>query len=363
MPNSYSVRATNKVNRHQPTESEVISSQLPADAADPVLIVGAGSWGTALAVHIARCHRSVILWGHHAEHIETLRQERRNQRYLPEFTFPDCLSLTADLEDAIKDVRDLILAVPSDGLRDTLQAIRRCGADVRVAWACKGIETGTHLLPHQVVEEVLTPGKPMAVISGPTFAAEVASGLPAALAVASNEPGFASDLAMRLHGGSLRAYTNDDITGVEVGGAVKNVLAIAAGIADGLGFGANTRAALITRGLAEMTRLGVQLGGRSETFIGLAGLGDLVLTCTDNQSRNRRLGLALAQGLSATEGVRRIGQVVEGLSTAFEVEYLARKYSVEMPIIVQVSRVLNGQCAPKEAVQILLARAPKQELS
>ncbi|MGH8657015.1 MAG: NAD(P)H-dependent glycerol-3-phosphate dehydrogenase [Gammaproteobacteria bacterium] len=341
----------------------VISSQPRADAVDPVLILGAGSWGTALAVQIARNQRSVVLWGHRPEHIETLRQERRNRRYLPECAFPKRLSLSADLKDALRGVRTLILAVPSDGLRDTLQAIRRCGADVRVAWACKGIETGTHLFPHQVVEEVFAPGRPMAVISGPTFAAEVAAGLPAALAVASNDPGFASDLAKRLHGGPLRAYTNTDIIGVEVGGAVKNVLAIAAGIADGLGFGANTRAALITRGLAEMTRLGVQLGGRSETFIGLAGLGDLLLTCTDNQSRNRRLGLALAQGLSAKEGVRRIGQVVEGLGTAFEVDYLARKHFVEMPIVAQVTQVLNGQCTPREAVQALLARAPKQELS
>ncbi|MGH8615819.1 MAG: NAD(P)H-dependent glycerol-3-phosphate dehydrogenase [Gammaproteobacteria bacterium] len=363
MPNACSGKAASRVSHHQPIESGVISSQPRAYAADRVLIVGAGSWGTALAVQIARNQRSVVLWGHRAEHIEALRQERRNRRYLPECAFPERLSLSADLKDALRSVRDLILAVPSDGLRDTLQAIRGCEADVRVAWACKGIEAGTHLFPHQVVEQVLAPGRPMAVISGPTFAAEVAAGLPAALAVAANDPGFASDLAKRLHGGRLRAYTNDDIIGVEVGGAVKNVLAIAAGIADGLGFGANTRAALITRGLAEMTRLGVQLGGRSETFIGLAGLGDLVLTCTDNQSRNRRLGLALAQGLSAEEGVRRIGQVVEGLRTAFEVDYLAHKHSMEMPIVAQVAQVLNGQCTPREAVQALLARAPKQELS
>ncbi len=363
MPSSCSATAANRASQHQPIESRVISSQPRADAVDPVLIVGAGSWGTALAIQIARNQRSVVLWGHRKEHVESLRQERRNARYLPDCGFPENLSPTADLKSALRGVRDLILAVPCDGLRDSLQAIRRCGADVRIAWACKGIEAGTHLFAHQVVEDVSGAGRPMAVISGPTFAAEVAAGLPAALAVAANAPGFASDLAKRLHGGRLRAYTNDDIIGVEVGGAVKNVLAIAAGIADGLGFGANTRAALITRGLAEMTRLGVRLGGRSETFIGLAGLGDLVLTCTDNQSRNRRLGLALAQGLSAQEGIRRIGQVVEGVHTAFEVDYLARSHCVEMPIIDQVAQVLNGQCTPREAVQALLARAPKQELS
>lgn len=324
--------------------------------------MGAGSWGTALALQLARNRQSVRLWGHRKEHVQSLLRERRNVRYLPAWVFPENLSPIANLKGALKGVRDLILAVPCNGLRPSLQAIRRYDADVRIAWACKGIEAGTRLLAHQVVEEVMGAEQPMAVISGPSFAQELAAGLPTALAVAANDSTFASDLAKRLHGERLRAYINDDIIGVEVGGAVKNVLALAAGIADGLGFGANTRAALVTRGLAEITRLGVVLGGHSDTFTGLAGLGDLVLTCTDNQSRNRRLGLALAEGLSAEQGISRIGQVVEGVCTAFEVDQLARGHGVEMPIVEQVARVLSRRCTPLEAVQALLARSPKKEI-
>jgi glycerol-3-phosphate dehydrogenase (NAD(P)+) len=311
---------------------------------------------------MARNRQTTYLWGRDAAHVAALRQDRRNRRYLAEAEFPQLLQPLDDLAEALGAARDVLIAVPCGGVRALVERLAGFAAEgLRIAWACKGIEAGTHLLIHEVIEEVLGPRIPTAVVSGPTFAGEAAAGLPAAVTVASRDPAFAEDLVARLHGGAFRAYRSDDLIGVEVAGAVKNVLAIATGVSDGLKFGANTRAALITRGLAEMMRLGTALGGHRETFMGLAGLGDLVLTCTDDQSRNRRVGLALARGQSLEEAVAAVGPVVEGVRTAFEVDFLARQNQVAMPITEQVVRLLKGECRPQEAVQTLLSREPKPE--
>lgn len=328
----------------------------------PVSILGAGSWGTALAIQLARGGRPATLWGHDPAHMADLRAARVNQRYLPDVPLPDSLQLSDDLAATVREVRDILVVVPSHAFRATLSAMRpHLPRDARLMWATKGLESGSGKLLHQVAEEVLGETQAMAVISGPTFAREVAEGLPTALTVASTDPDYAHFVAERLHSDTFHAYMSSDVTGVEVGGAVKNVLAIAAGISDGLGFGANARSALITRGLAEIMRLGQALGGQHETFMGLAGLGDLVLTCTDDQSRNRRLGLALGQGRTLEDALAGIDQVVEGVQTAREVHDLALSQGVEMPITEQVHAVLYEARAPKEAVHALLNREQKAE--
>ncbi|MEJ2686108.1 MAG: NAD(P)H-dependent glycerol-3-phosphate dehydrogenase [Gammaproteobacteria bacterium] len=328
----------------------------------PVAVLGAGSWGTALAILLARNGRAVRLWGHDPAFMATLRSEQRNPRYLPDNPFPAGLQAEADLELAIGDCADILLVVPSHAFRDLLEQLRpRLGPATRLAWATKGLEPGTGQLLHTVVSEVIGTDRPTAVISGPTFAREVAAGLPTAVTVASADPTFATELAALLHGETFRAYSSADVIGVELGGAVKNVLAIAAGISDGLGFGANSRAALITRGLAELMRLGEAMGGQRDTFMGLAGVGDLVLTCTDDQSRNRRLGLHLGRGMALQAALEKIQQVVEGVGTARETLQVARRHGVEMPITEQVYRVLHEGLAPRDAVQALLHREPKPE--
>ncbi|MGH8472787.1 MAG: NAD(P)H-dependent glycerol-3-phosphate dehydrogenase, partial [Gammaproteobacteria bacterium] len=310
---------------------------------------------------LARNGQPTYLWGHDQAHIASLRETRRNTRFLPGIVLPEAVMPITTLPPA--GIRDVIVAVPVNALREVMRdVLAKVSGTLRIALACKGIEASTHKLGHETVEEVLGMNTVTALVSGPSFAAEVAAGLPTALTVASRNEPFARDLVMRLHNRSFRAYISDDLTGVAIGGAVKNVLAIAAGVGDGLGFGANTRAALITRGLAEMVRLGLALGGQRATLTGLAGIGDLVLTCTDDQSRNRRLGLMLGRGVSLPEAVRRIGQVVEGVRTAHEVLSLARKHAIEMPISEQVVRVVAGECEPREAVQTLLAREPRQEI-
>ncbi len=322
--------------------------------------MGAGSWGTALAVLLARNGQPTYLWGHDPAHIASLRETRRNTRFLPGIVLPEAVMPITHLPPA--GIRDVIVAVPVNALREiTRDVLAQVPENLRIALACKGIEASTHKLGHETVEEVLGMNTVTALVSGPSFAAEVAAGLPTALTVASRNEPFARDLVKRLHNRSFRTYVSDDLIGVAIGGAVKNVLAIAAGVGDGLGFGANTRAALITRGLAEMVRLGLALGGQRATLTGLAGIGDLVLTCTDDQSRNRRLGLMLGRGVSLPEALRGIGQVVEGVRTAYEVLSLARKHVIEMPISEQVVRVVAGECEPREAVQTLLAREPRQE--
>ncbi len=335
-----------------------------AEGLSPAIVVlGAGSWGTALAILLARNGADTYLWGRNVEHVRQMRQQRCNARYLPGAEFPPRLTVVEDYAALLPQVRNVLLAVPSHGFRQCLETIApSLRPDVRVAWATKGLEAGSHKLLHQVAAEVLGAQTPTALISGPTFAKEVALGLPTAVTVASQFPGFAHDLAAYLHQNSFRAYTCDDLIGVEIGGATKNVMAIAAGIADGLGFGANTRAALISRAMAEMMRLGEAAGGHRETLMGLAGLGDLVLTCTDNQSRNRRFGLALGRGKSRAEAAAEIDQVIEGIETAREIHALAASLGVEMPITEQVYRVLFEGATPREAVRALLEREQKAEV-
>ncbi|HXQ64355.1 MAG TPA: NAD(P)H-dependent glycerol-3-phosphate dehydrogenase [Steroidobacteraceae bacterium] len=333
----------------------------PARAA-PIAVLGAGSWGTALAIQFARAGRPTLLWGRDAGQLASLAATRRNMRYLPDAAFPDSLVVEPDFRSAVTAATDLLLALPSHAFRGTLASLApllRPGQ--RVAWATKGFELASGRLPHEVAREVLGPGVPIAVLSGPTFAAEVGRGLPTAMTVASPDAAFAEDLAQTLSGQNFRAYTSPDIVGVEVGGAVKNVLAIGTGIADGMGYGANTRIALITRGLAEMTRLGVALGARQETFMGLAALGDLVLTCTDDQSRNRRFGLAIASGKSPADAQREIGQVVEGVLAARAVRLVATRAKVEMPIAEQVYAVLHEGRDVRAAVRALMGRDLRQE--
>lgn len=325
-------------------------------------VIGAGAWGTALAIQLARCGSPVLLWGRDAQRIEQMARARENARYLPGCPFPAGLTPEQHLERVLRECRDLLVAVPSDAFRETLARLHEgLPPGARVAWATKGLELSSGALAHEVAGQVLGRDVPVAVLSGPTFAAEVARGLPAGITVASIDQEFAFDLARRLYDGRFRAYTSRDMPGVEVGGAVKNVMAIAAGASDGLRFGANARAALITRGLAEMTRLGTALGGDARTFMGLAGLGDLVLTCTDDQSRNRRMGLALAAGRNAGEARARIG-LVEGVHAARAVWHKAQGLGVDMPITEHVYRVLYEGMGPREAVESLTTGEPKQEL-
>ena len=302
------------------------------------------------------------MWGRDAAHVADMADARENTRYLPDAAFPYNLVVHDSLEATLDGIRDILIAVPSHALRDIATSIKPWVADdTRVCWATKGFELHTGKLPHQVVAEVLGESLPLAVLSGPTFAREVGDGLPTALTIASNNDDFAADLARALSGPNFRAYTSDDIVGVEVGGAIKNVLAIGAGMSDGLGFGANTRIAMITRGLVEMTRLGVALGARKDTFMGLAGMGDLVLTCTDNLSRNRRMGLALAAGKTVQEAEAEIQQVVEGVMAAEAVHEVAEKLGIEMPICQQVYGILYRGLSPREAVGSLMSRELKRE--
>lgn len=288
--------------------------------------------------------------------------DRENARYLPGATFPPNLTACPDIKECVDGARDILVVVPSHGLRATLTTLRPLlEPDSRVCWATKGFELHTGKLPHQVAADVLGSDRPMAVLSGPTFAKEVAEGLPTAMTIAASDAEFAADLAVALSGDNFRAYTSDDMIGVEVGGAVKNVLAIGAGMSDGLGFGANTRIALITRGLVEMMRLGVALGANRETFMGLACMGDLVLTCTDNLSRNRRMGLAIASGMSVGEAKQEIQQVVEGILAAEAVNEVAEELGIEMPICHQIFRILHEGAEPREAVGALMSRELKSE--
>jgi len=327
-----------------------------------IAILGAGSWGTALAIRLARNGHRCMLWGHDPAHIARLRADRSNQQYLPGIPFPPQLDVCEDLQATVAGVGLVVLVLPSHAFRSCLQTVAPWLApDVHIAWATKGLELTTGRLFDDVVSELLGPATPAAVISGPTFAAEVAADLPTAVTVASRQPGFAQEVAARLHSEQFRAYTSDDVIGVQVGGATKNVLAIAAGVADGIGFGANARAALITRGLSEIMRLGLVLGARSETLMGLAGLGDLILTCTDNQSRNRRFGLGLGRGLRREDVAAEIGQEIEGVVTTRLVYQRSRELGVDMPITEQVYRMLYEDLPAVDAVRNLLLRSQKAE--
>jgi glycerol-3-phosphate dehydrogenase (NAD(P)+) len=328
----------------------------------PVAVLGAGSWGTALAIQFARGGRSARLWGRDGEQLAAMAAARRNARYLPSAAFPESLVIEPELPKALEGARDVLAVVPSGAFRALLTLLApHLGAGLHVAWATKGFELGTGKLPHQVAREVLGAKRRIAVLSGPTFAREVGAGLPTAMTVASPDASYARALAEELSSANFRAYTSTDIMGVEIGGAVKNALAVGAGLSDGLGFGANTRVALITRGLKEMTRLGVALGAQPETFMGLAGLGDLVLSCTDDQSRNRRFGLLLAAGRSVGQALGEIGQAVEGYAGARALVDVAAAAKVEMPLCAMVYRVLYENLAAKEAVRALMSRPIKAE--
>ncbi|MBV9726748.1 MAG: NAD(P)-dependent glycerol-3-phosphate dehydrogenase [Gammaproteobacteria bacterium] len=335
---------------------------MSARSAGAVAVLGAGSWGTALAIQFARSGRAVRLWGRDSARLAVMATERCNQRYLPGTPFPPALALQGDLGAALAGAQDVLVVVPSMALRELLTRLRPLlTPPMHVAWATKGFEQGSGQLPHQVAAEVLGHERRVAVLSGPTFAREVGAGLPTAMTIASPDAAYAQALARELSSGNFRAYTSTDIMGVEIGGAVKNALAVGAGLSDGLGFGANTRIALITRGLKEMTRLGVALGARAETFMGLAGLGDLVLTCTDDQSRNRRFGLLLAAGRSPEAALAEIGQAVEGYGAARAIEAVAARAAVEMPLCAMVYRVLYEKLPAKDAVRALMARPIKAE--
>lgn len=325
-------------------------------------VLGAGSWGTALALVLARkaCH--VTLWDIDAQLITHMQEKRCNERYLPTIALPDLITPIADLKAAVRDVRDILIVVPSHAFRSLLHAIKpHVRSDVRLAWATKGLDPDTGELLHHVVQKEFGTKVPLAVLSGPTFAREVAQGLPSAITLSCNDSAFSEDLIAAIHQETFRIYPNHDMIGVQLGGAVKNVLAVAAGIADGLGFGTNARTAIITRGLAEMTRLGVAMGAVQETFYGLAGLGDLVLTCSDNQSRNRRFGLAIGQGISVQQATVTIGQVVEAVHTTREIYNLAKRIQVEMPIVEQVYQVLYQGVTPMEAAHHLMQRELSNE--
>lgn len=320
-------------------------------------VIGAGSWGTALAVQFARAGHPTTLWGRDKTKMRAMATVGCNERYLPGVNFPPGLEASDDLHAAVQAADDVLVVVPSHAFRETLAALLQASPNLsHLAWATKGFELSTGLLPHQVAAEVFVGNTAFAVLSGPTFAKEVGSGLPSAMTIASKDADYCLRLAQSISTDTFRAYTANDIVGVEVGGAVKNALAIGAGISDGLGFGANTRIALLSRGLAEMTRLGVALGGRQDTFMGLSGMGDLVLTCTDNQSRNRRFGLALAEGKDIDAAQREIGQVVEGYYAAQAVYEVAQQRGVEMPIIEQIHAVVHEGKDPRIAVTELMSR-------
>lgn len=324
-----------------------------------ILILGAGAWGTALAIALDQQH-SIGLWTRNDEQRDTLRRERHSV-YLPDARLSDAIDVVDDLPAALSRADLALVATPTAGLRETLGLIKNANPRLPVVWACKGFETDSGLLPHQVVGEVMGTEARCAALSGPSFATEVARGQPTALTLAAHDEAFARRTAAELHQPRLRTYFSDDLPGVEVGGAVKNVMAIATGICDGLSLGQNARAALITRGLAELSRLGVAMGGRAETFMGLTGLGDLILTCTGDLSRNRKVGLELGRGDTLPVILKRLGHVAEGVNTAREVERRAAALDVDMPITVSVCDVLFRGVSAREAVEQLLARDPKAE--
>ena len=332
------------------------------DKLAPIGVLGAGSWGTALAIHLAKNNNPVVLWGPDSASIALMRQHKVNQRYLPDIRLPDALQVESELSK-LSPIQDLLIAVPSHAFLDLLQKISVLGDKNkrRVLWATKGFIPDSAQFLSEAAEQILGTAIPMGVISGPSFAKEVAIGLPTAVTIASKNQVFLDDMQARFHGLSFRVYTAYDLIGVQLGGAVKNVLALAVGMSDGLGYGANARAALITRGLAEMMRLGVKLGAKPETLTGLSGLGDLVLTCTDNQSRNRRMGLKLGEGQAIASIEQEIGQVIEGKQNAELVCMLANKHEVDMPICQIIYDVLFNNMPVKDAVNALLLRPSRTE--
>ncbi|TKR30290.1 NAD(P)-dependent glycerol-3-phosphate dehydrogenase [Luteimonas gilva] len=330
--------------------------------APSVAVLGAGSWGTALAALIARHGHPVVLWGRDAECVAAIDARHENPHYLPGIALPESIRATTDLQTALRDADLVLVVVPSHAFAETLRTLApHQPAHAGVAWATKGFEPGSGRFLHEVAADILGEDVPLAVVTGPSFAKEVAIGLPTALTVHSDTPEFAQSVADVLHGPAFRAYTGNDMVGAELGGAMKNVLAVATGVADGMNLGLNARAGLITRGLNEMLRLSAAIGAQPETLMGLAGLGDLVLTCTGDLSRNRRLGLALGRGQSIDDAVREIGQVVESVQTADEVMRQAERHGVELPISRAVQAVLHGEITPADGLRQLLARDQKPE--
>lgn len=335
---------------------------MTADIQTPIAVLGAGSWGTALALYLARRGQEVRLWTNNIDHFEEMNRDKTNKRYMPGHVFPETLRPMASLISAIENCHDILIAIPSAGFRNILMAIKPLlKHSVNFLCAAKGLDLDTGKLLHLLAYEVLGPDHCYGVISGPSFASEVAEGLPTAVVIASENIDYTYHFINRFNSPIFRVYSSTDITGVEIGGVVKNVLAIACGISDGMGFGANARSGLITRGLHEMTLLGLALGANAETFTGLTGVGDLVLTCTDDQSRNRRFGLALGKGKSPTDAAREIGQVIEGKRNAELVVQLARDHQVEMPITEMILQILQEKLTPLEAMKQLLARETKKE--
>jgi glycerol-3-phosphate dehydrogenase (NAD(P)+) len=328
----------------------------------PILaVLGAGSWGTALAALAARNGVTTRLWGRDRAALAAMAADRRNQRYLPDLELPPELAYEPELAAAVRDADIVLVVVPSHAFASMLDELAPLlGPATAVAWATKGFEPGTGRFLHELVAQKL-PGRAAAVVTGPSFAREVAAGQPSAVTVHSEDEAFAKALAALLHSPTFRAYSGNDVLGAELGGAMKNVLAVATGVADGMQLGLNARAGLITRGMNEMLRLGLALGARPETLMGLSGLGDLVLTCTGDLSRNRRLGLALGQGVALADAVRQIGQVVESVVTADEVARLAEKHGLDLPIANGVRAVLHGEVTPVEGVRLLMAREQKPE--
>lgn len=326
-----------------------------------ITILGAGAWGTALGIALSARH-VISLWARDPAQAAAIAAARRNDRYLPEVALPEGIEVGSDLARALAGADLVVLAATVAGLRPLASTLFERGSNVPFIWLCKGFEEGTGCLPHEVVQSVFGGKLPVCgALSGPSFALEVAQGLPCALTLAATDVGFASSTAARLHGGRLRIYYTTDLAGVEIGGAVKNVLAIAVGLSDGMGLGQNARAALVTRGLAEIQRLGVAMGGSAETIMGLTGAGDLILTATGTLSRNRKVGLELAQGRPLGSILAALGHVAEGVRSAREVQKLAERNRVEMPITRVVNAVLAGEVSPRAAVELLLARDPRSE--
>ncbi len=328
-----------------------------------VSVLGAGSYGTALAISLARNGNGILLWGRNAAKVRAMSESRTNGDFLPGTVFPESLDVTSDLGFAVRNTGILLVVVPSAGFRDVLRRVKPfMTPEHRIVWATKGVEPKSGKLLSDVVREEFGDGTPFAVISGPTFARELAMGMPTAISVAGSDDGFTEEFSRLIHSSlNLRVYKNPDYVGIQIGGCVKNVIAIGAGLSDGLGYGANARTALITRGLVEIRRLGAAMGAQPQTFMGMAGLGDLVLTCTDNQSRNRRFGMALGRGKTVEEAMKEIGQVVEGYCNTEEVYLLARRHSVEMPICEEIYKVLFRGKSPADATKTLLSRTQKSE--
>jgi len=337
-------------------------NSIPGNSVPRITILGSGSWGSGLALLFASNGFDVALWSHNKDHIKDIKSAGENTKYLPGIKFPNNIIPTSDIQLALSDLQFLLIVVPSHAFRETLIKIKPfIHTDQKIMWATKGLEKGSCKFLYDVAIEELGTNRSYSLLSGPNFAKEIAKGLPSAITVASNDSDYANEIAEAIQNSYIRAYTSDDMPGVQLGGAIKNVLAVAAGISDGLGFGANTRSALITRGLHEMMRLGVSYGAQKETLMGLSGLGDLILTCTDDLSRNRRLGLAIGRGQSIADACDAIGQVVEGINTAAEVHRVALQKNISMPIAEQVYQVLHHGRDPKTAVQSLLTRDIKAE--